>query len=100
MLLLSSISQVGIYPELGYYIPDMKKTIHNSEYGKLISLLIELRKNEGITQTDLASRLKKPQSFVSKYETGERRIDVIEFLEISKAIKADPIKIIQSLNSK
>ncbi len=78
----------------------MKKTIHNSEYGKLISLLIELRKNEGITQTDLASRLKKPQSFVSKYETGERRIDVIEFLEISKAIKADPIKIIQSLNSK
>jgi transcriptional regulator with XRE-family HTH domain len=78
----------------------MKKTIHNSEYGKLISLLIELRKHNDITQIELAKKINKPQSFVSKYETGERRIDVIEFLEISKAIKANPIKIIKRINSK
>ena len=78
----------------------MTKTIHNSQYGKLISILIETRKKRGITQTALASQIKKPQSFVSKYETGERRIDVIEFLEISNAMKVDAIKIIKSLNSK
>jgi transcriptional regulator with XRE-family HTH domain len=46
-----------------------------------------------IRQDDLAARLKKPQSFVSSYETGQRRIDLLEFLEIARAIGADPRKL-------
>ena len=46
-----------------------------------------------LTQGELAERLGKPQSFVSKYENCERRIDVLEFIEITKSLKIDPIKI-------
>ena len=46
-------------------------------------------KGAGITQQELAKRLKKPQSFVSKYENGERRLDVVEFLEVATALGFD-----------
>lgn len=59
--------------------------------------MVEARKAAGLTQHDLASRLKKPQSFVAKYEGGERRIDVVEFLDIVRAIGADPIHILRAL---
>lgn len=45
-------------------------------------LIRELRKEAGLTQSDLAELLKKPQSYVSKYESGERRLDVIELREV------------------
>ncbi|GBR12225.1 transcriptional regulator [Acetobacter oeni] len=51
-----------------------------------MELLIAARRGNGLTQTTLAERLGKPQSYVAKYETGERRIDVIEFLDITTAI--------------
>lgn len=57
------------------------------------------RKNAGLTQQDLARRLKQPQSFVAKYEGGERRIDVAEFLTITDAIGADPVKILRALKA-
>lgn len=50
-----------------------------------------------MTQVDVAERLKRPQSFVAKYERGERRIDVIEFLEIAGAIGFDPAKAVRQL---
>src|SRR6476619_7299175 len=43
--------------------------------------------------TSIGKRLHKPQSFVAKYEGGERRVDVLEFIEICKAIEADPHKL-------
>jgi hypothetical protein len=43
---------------------------------------------------------KKPQSFVAKYESGERRLDVIEFLGIASAIGADPVRILKALNAR
>jgi hypothetical protein len=46
---------------------------------------------------ELAKRLHKPQSFVAKYEGGERRVDVVEFIEICKAIEADPHKLLKVL---
>jgi len=49
-------------------------------------LLIQARKDAGVTQVELAKKLAKPQSFVSKLERGERRIDLIEFLEIAQAL--------------
>lgn len=75
----------------------MKKTIHSKESAKLSVALREAREKAGMTQQQLAHALDKPQSFIAKYELGERRLDVIEFLKIAKIIKANPIKIIQSL---
>jgi len=48
------------------------------------------RKKAGLTQVELAKRLKKPQSFVSSYEGGQRRIDLLEFAQIAESLGADP----------
>lgn len=56
---------------------------------RLQDLLIARRQAAGLTQAELAQRLKRPQSFVSKYETGERRLDVIELIEIAEALTFD-----------
>lgn len=60
--------------------------------------MIAARKEAGFTQQQLADALNKPQSYVSKYERRERRIDVVEFLRISKILCADPHLIISQLN--
>lgn len=73
------------------------KSVHSSEQAALCGLMISARKKAGLTQHELAERLKKPQSFVAKYEGGERRLDVIEFLAITQAIGADPIRILRAL---
>ena len=75
----------------------MKKTIHSKQSAKLCALLSEARKKAGLTQQQLAEMLGRPQSFVAKYELGERRVDVIEFLAIAKILKADPTSIIKTL---
>lgn len=67
----------------------MVKTLHTSAYEHLCSLLVAARETVGLTQSDLATRLGRPQSFISKYETGERRLDVLEFLQICQALDAD-----------
>lgn len=71
----------------------MPKTIHSAEYQTFLDLLLQARMKAGISQADLAKAIKKPQSYVSKYENGERRLDVIEFITIAKTLKADPRKI-------
>ncbi len=53
------------------------------------SVLAAARKRHGLTQVDMAQRLGKPQSFVSAYEQGQRRVDVLELIEIAKAIGED-----------
>lgn len=73
------------------------KSIFSDRYIKMLRLLITARKQKPLTQVELAQKLKKPQSFVSKYELGERRIDVIEFITICEAISADPCDIIRQL---
>lgn len=64
----------------------------NEAYKKLRELLVGVRKTAGLTQADLSKRLSRPQSFVSKYERGERRLDVVEFGEVAKALDVDPAK--------
>lgn len=54
------------------------------------SSLKELRKNQNITQQELADRLRRPQSFVSKLESGERNIDMIELFDVIVALGAKP----------
>jgi transcriptional regulator with XRE-family HTH domain len=59
--------------------------------------MIGARKSARLTQHELAKRLHKSQSFVAKYEGGERRIDVVEFVTICAAIGTDPAKILKVL---
>jgi len=60
----------------------MPKTIFSGEQEKLRELLREVRRSAGLNQVELAKKLKRPQSYVSKYEIGERRLDLIELREI------------------
>ena len=65
----------------------MNKSVHSEPYAVFLASLVETRKRRGVRQIELAQRLGKPQSFVSKYENGERRLDVVEFLEIMRALE-------------
>ena len=56
-----------------------------------------MRIEADLTQAHVAARLDRPQSFVAKYEGGERRLDVIEFLEVAEAIGFDPTEFIRRL---
>lgn len=71
----------------------MQKSLKSVEYTRLIAMLVAVRKKAGIKQQPLAAKLGKPQSFIAKYEGGERRIDVVEFIAIAQALDADPIKL-------
>ena len=67
----------------------MTKSVYTDQYRRFCTLLIQARKTAGLTQVELAEQLKRPQSFVSKVERGERRLDVIEFLEVARALRLD-----------
>lgn len=71
----------------------------NDSHTRFRVLLTEARKAAGLTQADLASRLSRPQSFVSKYERGERRLDVVEFGEVAHALRIDPIRFLRRFYS-
>jgi transcriptional regulator with XRE-family HTH domain len=73
------------------------KSVHSSGQAALRELLIDAREGASLTQQQLAKRLGKHQSFIAKYEGGERRIDVLEFLTITRAIGADPIRLLKAL---
>jgi transcriptional regulator with XRE-family HTH domain len=60
---------------------------------------VEARVAAGVTQIELAERLGRPQSFVSKVEGGDRRLDVIEFLQITKALNVEPEPIVQAVSA-
>lgn len=71
----------------------MDKSLKSAEYARLIELLVATRHKAGIRQQGLAKKLGKPQSFVAKYEGGERRLDVVEFITIAEALGADPLRL-------
>ena len=64
---------------------------------RLQEILLAARTSRALTQEELAHRLRRPQTFVSKYELGERRLDVIEFLEICAALDLDAPRIVREL---
>ena len=64
---------------------------------RLQQFLVSARTAAGLTQEEVARRLRQPQSFVSRYETGERRLDLIELIEVSDAIGFDLRKVVEEL---
>lgn len=75
------------------------KTLGSKRHKALISILIKARESAGMTQTELANALGQYQSFVARLESGERRVDVIEFLEIARILGIDPKLVIARLEA-
>ena len=73
------------------------KTVFTGEYEIILSRLVSARNAAGLTQQDVANRLGRLQSFVSKYERGERRLDVVEFVSICRALEVDPCGIVREI---
>lgn len=71
----------------------MQKSLKSPEYTRLIALLVAVRHAAGVRQQALAKKLGRTQSFIAKYEGGERRIDVLEFIAIARALDADPVRL-------
>ena len=77
----------------------MAKSLHTPEYELFRSILIRARETSGLTQVEVASQLGRPQSFVAKYEGGQRRLDLIETLQVCEVLGIDPTKLISELES-
>ena len=65
---------------------DVKKSIHSVEQAELLKLLWQKRKKAGLSQVEVARRLGRSQSFVSKYESGELRLDLVELNEVCRVL--------------
>ena len=68
----------------------LQKTLGTERHLRLVQLLIEARERSGMTQTELAEALGEYQSFVARVESGQRRIDVVEYLTIAETLGLDP----------
>ena len=75
----------------------MRDTLRSPRQIKLRKLLRDLREKAGLTQADVAERLDKPQSFVAKYEGGERRLSAIEFMDVVRALGLEPVAAMRQL---
>jgi len=75
----------------------MPQSTHSPRYRKLLSILSEARSSAGLSQAVLAKRLNCLQTFVSKYERGERRLDIVEFLDVAHSLNLDPCQVIRQL---
>ena len=76
----------------------MKKNIRLNQQKKLLVLLRGLRVEADLTQSELASRLGTDQTFISKYESGERRLDILELREVGQGIGVDFVAFIRRLD--
>lgn len=72
------------------------KGFQDARYRTAINALVTTRKERQFSQADVAKLLGRHQQFVSRYETGERRLDVFEFIDIAEALGGDPFVIMQS----
>ena len=75
----------------------VKKSIYSTKSKQFQEILVKARTDAGLTQQVLAAKIDRHQSFIAKYEGGERRLDVIEFIEICHVIGINPVKVIKQL---
>lgn len=78
----------------------MPKTVFSGAHRHLVELLVAARRKAGLTQTELANLIGKDQKFISLIERGQRRVDVLEFYVLAKAIGLDPLKLYGELIKK
>lgn len=77
-----------------------RKSIHSARYDLIVALLREERVAAGLTQTELARRLGRRQTFISKVEQSERRIDLLEWLEWVEGCGGDPAGFVRRLRER
>lgn len=77
----------------------MEKSIFSDRYKTFLRLIVDARKSSGLTQVELAKRLKETQSWVSKRERGERRLDIIELRTFCEAMDLPFLEFCQKLDS-
>lgn len=75
----------------------MKST--SDAYERFQAMLVEARRKSGLSQQEVADRLDRPQTYVSKCELGTRRMDVVEFLELAHVTGFDPVLFIKDLRA-
>lgn len=75
----------------------LRKTLRSRGHRTLIGILVAARERAGLTQRQLAARLRRPHSFVGRMEAGERRVDVVEFIEIARILAANPRELFEQL---
>ncbi len=75
----------------------MGKTLNSRRHKSLVDLLVKRREVVGMTQAELAARLGQYQSFVARLESGQRRIDVVEFLELSEILGFDAAEAVEAI---
>ncbi len=75
----------------------LTKSLFSAGYTRFLALLKKARLDAGVTQSELARHLGKPQSFISKCESGERRVDVVEFLAFCRALGVDAAEFLREI---
>lgn len=75
----------------------MVKTLGTKQHKALIALLISKREAAGLTQTELAAALGEYQSFVARLESGERRVDVVELIQLSRILGFDASALVREV---
>ena len=78
----------------------MSRSAFTDGYATVVAGLVDARRGAGMTQVELATRLSKPQSFISKIERGERRIDVLEFCALARALGLLPSALLEEIDSR
>jgi hypothetical protein len=76
---------------------NVTKSVFSTEYQSLLALLIKVRSDSGLTQQEVGKRLGRDQSYVSKYERGVRRLDVVEFVEVTRVLGVDPFDLLRQI---
>jgi ribosome-binding protein aMBF1 (putative translation factor) len=85
-------------PDWDSRLLSVTRSAFSRKYARLREILAAARRDRGYTQASLAQQLRRPQSFVSKFERGERRLDVVEFLEIAAALGLDAPRVLREID--
>jgi transcriptional regulator with XRE-family HTH domain len=90
---------MSFMPDLAINLAELElaRTLRSKRYKALIGLVVARREAAGMTQSALAARLGKSQSFIARLESGQRRITVVEFMTLAKILRFDPYKVISTL---
>ena len=78
----------------------MPKTLNSPEHIAFMSALRDARREAGLTQAELATRLARPQSYIAKLETAERRMELVEFILLARALGRSPARMIEEVEAK
>jgi len=71
--------------------------VTSPSYAIAIQAVVDVRKSQGLSQRDVAARMGKPRSFISKIENRERRLDIVEFVALARALGLDPVGLFQAV---